>query len=359
VLLNMARSQTEFRQSEERYRNLADNLPDYIVVHDGKSILYTNPEATLLMEPFGDTLVGQPIPAFLTPEISLTGVASTSPALLSETAVKLQDNTVRHCMIKTVQIEDKGIPAFLSVITDITDRKTAEDALSQANKKLMILSSVTRHDIKNQLLALSGYLELSKETLDGFPVISEYLKKGMSITQTIESQIDFTKTCEDVGKTAPVWQNIHASVRRAVATLPMRDVRVDVDRSDLEIYADPLFEKVFYNLIDNALNYGGEAMTTIRIQSSETGAGLVIACADDGVGIMSGDKMRLFDQGYGKHTGLGLFLSREILSITGITIAETGEPGKGARFEMIVPNGAYLFTSKNLPAAGNNQKGIQ
>jgi len=39
-----------------------------------------------------------------------------------------------------------------------------------------------------------------------------------------------------------------------------------------------------------------------------------------------------------------LFLSQEILSITGITITETGEPGKGARFEITVPKGAYRFT---------------
>ena len=147
-----------------------------------------------------------------------------------------------------------------------------------------------------------------------------------------------------MGKTAPAWQNINESVRRAVAALPMRDVRVDVDRSDLEIYADPLFEKVFYNLIENALKYGGEAMTTIRITSQEAGAGLVIACEDNGTGITSGDKKRLFEQGYGKHTGLGLFLCREILSITGITIAETSEPGKGARFEMVVPKGTYRLT---------------
>jgi signal transduction histidine kinase len=45
--------------------------------------------------------------------------------------------------------------------------------------------------------------------------------------------------------------------------------------------------------------------------------------------------------GFGKNNGLGLALSREILSITGITIKETGEPGKGARFEMTVPKGMY------------------
>jgi signal transduction histidine kinase len=52
-------------------------------------------------------------------------------------------------------------------------------------------------------------------------------------------------------------------------------------------------------------------------------------------------KEKIFDKGYGKHTGFGLFLAREILAITGITIHETGLYGKGARFEIKVPKGKY------------------
>ncbi len=60
-------------------------------------------------------------------------------------------------------------------------------------------------------------------------------------------------------------------------------------------------------------------------------------------GITVEDKKRLFTRGFGKNTGLGLFLSREILAITGITITENGTPGKGARFEITVPKGMYRF----------------
>ena len=42
----------------------------------------------------------------------------------------------------------------------------------------------------------------------------------------------------------------------------------------------------------------------------------------------------------------GLYLMREILAITGITIRETGEPGKGARFEMVVPKGIWHLAGK-------------
>jgi len=59
------------------------------------------------------------------------------------------------------------------------------------------------------------------------------------------------------------------------------------------------------------------------------------------VGIRAEDKKRLFEKGFGKNTGLGLFLMREILAITGITITEKGESGKGVRFEMIVPAGTW------------------
>jgi signal transduction histidine kinase len=57
-------------------------------------------------------------------------------------------------------------------------------------------------------------------------------------------------------------------------------------------------------------------------------------------------KEKIFDRRYEEKKGMGLFLSREILSITGISIRETGEPGTGARFEIFVPEGTYRFDGK-------------
>lgn len=79
--------------------------------------------------------------------------------------------------------------------------------------------------------------------------------------------------------------------------------------------------------------------------SRETDTGLIITYRDNGSGITAEDKKKLFQRGFGKHTGLGLFLSREILAITGITITENGEAGRGVQFEMTVPPGAFRFSS--------------
>jgi signal transduction histidine kinase len=230
------------------------------------------------------------------------------------------------------------------VVERTADLRLAQESLSMANKKLNLLAGITRHDIKNQLMSLSAYLELSKHSIDDPAATSEYIAKEEKIANTIARQISVTKEYEDLGVKAPVWQNISLLISNVITRLPMRNIRVLAGEPDLEVFADPLLENVFYNLIDNALRYGGGQMTAIHVTNRIDNGNLVIIFEDDGTGINAGDKTQLFTKGFGKNTGLGLFLSREILSITEITITETGEPGKGARFEIVVPKGAYRFT---------------
>jgi signal transduction histidine kinase len=105
-----------------------------------------------------------------------------------------------------------------------------------------------------------------------------------------------------------------------------------------------MLEKVFFNLIDNSIRHG-ERVTVIRIRCEEDPGGLSITVEDDGTGIPIDKKEKIFGKGYGKNTGFGLFLAREILAITGISIREAGKPGKGAVFVIAVPKGSYRITS--------------
>jgi signal transduction histidine kinase len=257
-------------------------------------------------------------------------------------AVLAQDLTDR----KRVEEDLRRLYAELEqrVAERTADLRLAQESLSLANKKLNLLSGITRHDIGNQLLSLSGYLELSKESLDDPVATREFIAKEEKIAATLAHQIDFTKEYEDLGVNAPVWQNVNLIISSVITRLPLGNIRVDAGDPDLEVFADPLLEKVFYNLIDNALRYGGGQMTAVRVTHRDDKGDLVIIMEDDGNGISTGDKSQLFTKGAGEHTGLGLFLSREILSITRITITESGDPGKGARFEITVPKGEFRFT---------------
>jgi signal transduction histidine kinase len=68
---------------------------------------------------------------------------------------------------------------------------------------------------------------------------------------------------------------------------------------------------------------------------------MVLVVEDNGGGVPADEKIKIFERGYGKNTGWGLFLVREILAVTWMTIAETGTPGKGARFEIHMPQGTF------------------
>jgi Osmosensitive K+ channel histidine kinase len=120
----------------------------------------------------------------------------------------------------------------------------------------------------------------------------------------------------------------------------MGDIQLDIQLNDLFVYADPLLERVIFNIVDNALRYGGK-ITRIMSYWFQTGADVTWVIRDDGVGISATMKERIFRKGVGKNTGLGLFLTREILDITGLAITETGTEGEGAVFEIRIPDGAW------------------
>jgi PAS domain S-box-containing protein len=266
-----------------------------------------------------------------------------NPSAIDTHRVIMPDGSVRWQRWSDRALFDKkgSLVEYQSVGQDITEQKRAEDALALACQKMNLLSSITRHDILNQLTVLSGYLALSEEFASDEKLLG-FIKKEASATERINQQITFTKHYQDIGVQAPQWQNVHNTVAAAATLLDLSLVDIQIPFSNIEIYADPLLGKVFYNLLENAVRHG-HATSVVQFSFRDNGDTLTIACEDNGGGIDRETKKHLFKRGYGKNTGFGLFLIREILSITGITIDENGEPGRGARFEITVPNGAYRF----------------
>ncbi|HWS21229.1 MAG TPA: PAS domain S-box protein [Methanoregula sp.] len=266
-----------------------------------------------------------------------------NPSAIDTHRVIMPDGSLRWQRWSDRALFDKkgSIVEYQSVGQDITEQKRAEDALALACQKMNLLSSITRHDILNQLTVLSGYLALSEEFASDEKLLG-FIKKEATATERINQQITFTKHYQDIGVQAPQWQNVHDTIAAAATLLDLSSVTVQIPSSNIEIYADPLLGKVFYNLLENAVRHG-HATSVVQFSFHENGDTLMIVCEDNGGGIDKETKKHLFKRGYGKNTGFGLFLIREILSITGITIDENGEPGKGARFEITVPNGTYRF----------------
>jgi len=336
------------RQSEEQFRAIFHNQLTGLLMIDAAThvIIDANQTALSMIGSGKEEVIGKVCHTYICPaERGRCPVTDLGQSVDISERILINAKNERVPVLKSVNtIELGGKPYLIESFIDITDRKALQEAVQLANRKLNLLSSITRHDIINQLTILKGYIEISREYLDDKKTLVDFLEKEAKAAETIEEQIEFTKEYQEMGAAAPAWQNVNECIRNAMAALPMGAIHVEPDPANPEVYADPLFDKVFYNLIDNALRYGGEGMTAIHVSSHASDDGLIIICEDDGVGITKEDKKSLFSRGFGKNTGLGLFLVKEILSITCITITENGTPGKGARFEIKVPKGAYQFT---------------
>jgi len=224
------------------------------------------------------------------------------------------------------------------------DLTRSQKALEQARKKLNILNTVTFQDIRNAIFSLSGYFELEKQDLID-EKLRNYMDKQIAIIRTISDSLKFAEYYQNLGLAPPSWQNVQNTFLMGISHLDLSKISRNLDVEGLEIFADSLLENVFFSLAENVLLHSQTA-TAIRLSYHETPGGIVLVFEDDGTGIPHDKKEKIFERRYEKKRGVGLFLTREILEITGMTIRETGEPGKGARFEISVPEGMYRFTGR-------------
>ncbi|MEZ5335561.1 MAG: PAS domain-containing sensor histidine kinase [Methanolobus sp.] len=230
----------------------------------------------------------------------------------------------------SAQFDSDGNMIFLdSVIEDITEKERKAEALRQAHNKLNLLSSITRHDIINQLMVLEGYLQLVMEKARD-PEELMLLHRMKDNIISIDRHIMFTKDYQEIGIDTPEWFNLRDMLTSTIAPMDNALLEIHVDVHDYIVFSDPMITKVFYNLANNVIKHSKASKLTITTEQQD--GQLLVVFQDDGIGIE--DKMKLFKKGTST-SGYGLFLSKEILSITGIDIREIGVAGDGARFELI------------------------
>jgi PAS domain S-box-containing protein len=264
------------------------------------------------------------------------------PYYQTEFRMRCKDGSWRwiYSQGKVMTWDETGHPVrMIGIHQDITDIRLSREAVKEANRKLNLLSSITRHDILNQITAALGYLYLAESAGSGEQALT-YLPKVRTMVENIQREVEFTRDYHELGVKEPKWQPVSDLVRDASGIALPAGVRLEVETGTLEIFADPMLEKVFVNLMDNAMRHG-KKVDRIVVGFDESEEGGILSIEDNGIGVPAAMKERIFDRAVGLHTGFGLFLTKEILAITDLAIRETGTEGKGARFEILVPRGEY------------------
>ena len=249
---------------------------------------------------------------------------------------KRQDSSTFPLEISLGRIEGGGI---FCIVHNISERKQAMQALERVNRKLSLLSTITRDDITNQIFTVMGYLHIAKELVKEDKVYP-YLDRMEGSMRVINDRIAFTGNYQDMGMSPPVWQDLNGVFLYAISHLDLGNLTRTSNIEGISVFADPMLEKALFNLVKNTCLHAKTA-TEIRFTWHESTDGLILMYEDNGTGILPEQKDTIFAPDIRLSKGFGLFFVREILSLTEITIEETGEPGKGARFEMRVPKGMW------------------
>lgn len=213
--LNLAMS--ALQESENKYRTLVENVNIGIVRSepwDGGRIIQANPAfCSMLGFDSEKELMGMSAEdLYLHPEDRLEIIGElkhTSMIKDHKVLYKVRDGTTILCSLTiSAQYDTEGNMIFVDwVAEDITEKERKEEALKQANNKLNLLSSITRHDIMNQVMVLEGYLHLVMEQVKDpeTPILLQRMKESV---RSIDRHIMFTKDYQEIGIQTPEWVSL-------------------------------------------------------------------------------------------------------------------------------------------------------
>jgi len=276
-------------------------------------------------------------------EDSLASLVVDTKELELDIRGKTKEGEMRYFQVHFVPLQEgRGNDEItLGTWVDLTNERRMKEQLRSANAKVSLMTSITRHDVLNQISKLNAFIDMegAGTSMDKAELVGR-ISRGL---KTIEDNIRFTRDYKMLGETDPFWRPLLDIVETAKRDLELGEVKLDLTIHDVEVKVDPLFQKVIYNLMDNSLRHGGIVKHIAIWNRVDTDGNLIIIYEDDGRGVAAEEKERIFEAGFGKHTGYGLYLASQILEISKISIIENGVPGEGARFEMKVPPVCYRF----------------
>ncbi|MFA4860860.1 ATP-binding protein [Methanoregula sp.] len=343
------------REKEDLYQGLFDHSEGgSILIADASSsrtIEEINWKAADLLNKKAADLKGTPVTSFWRggEEEEFFGRLSREGAVYAtETEFSRPDESSFITLVSAASLPgDRAILTFF----DITGRVHAEHALKTANDKLSLLARFSSDHLHRSVDEIIETVdEADARSTD--TQIHLYFDKIRTLAWNAARQLFLTESYKDLGSLPPAWISVQRSVE--TARLPSDDKTVPIRcwTGRLEVYADPLFSDVLTHLLDNSLRHSGSRVKNIVVTYHETHDGLDLCIRDDGAGIPAEKKQQIFEYDAGGHAGIGLFICRQIVEVTGMTIQENGTPGAGAQFVIHVPPGSYRIegTGEDAPS---------
>ncbi len=354
------------RSSEEKFRELVENVSDAIYVCDAQGLVtYMSPRVAQLTGHEPDDLLGHPLLELVHPADAAVAASALNGALAGQVLrveVRMTDagGAVRWVSLSSRRVVRNGEPAGVrGVLSDVTDRRQVEEQLRQAQKMEAVgqLAGGVAHDFNNllqamlSLVALAGGVETAAANARELAELDHLIRRG---AQLVRQLLLFSR--RESGRPEPL--DLGEAVR-ATVTLLRRLLRENIEL-DLRLADEPLpleadrtqLEQVVVNLALNAADAmpdGGRL--TIATRRGRRDA-VVLELTDTGHGISPEVRERIFEPFFstktaGAGSGLGLAVVDGIVTGHGGRVEVTSSPGRGSAFRVHLPG------APAAPAPGN------
>ncbi|MDR2131826.1 MAG: sensor histidine kinase [Clostridiales Family XIII bacterium] len=147
---------------------------------------------------------------------------------------------------------------------------------------------------------------------------------------------------------ADLAELLHNTLKNGAKYLIAHKIRIRTKDLSHTVFTDPKWLSfILWQLIDNAVKYGGRNIEFSAVQNARS---VALFIRDDGVGISEKDIGRVFDKGFtgengrrfGRSTGLGLYLCRKLCAKLGLDISVESTRGEGTAVQLMFPVGEPL-----------------
>jgi PAS domain S-box-containing protein len=355
---------------EERLsRLILEQAAEAIVVIDQQGVIVRRSESAnllarkpVLMEPFdgafhltasGIRLDTDRILTAMRVGEEITGVeaqmahsgGATSALLVSASPLSSQGNELLGCVI---------------TLTDITERKRAEEALAsqaeelaRSNSDLQQFAYSASHDLREPLRQLAVFTELlqsryqDKLAAEAGLLIEHAVSSAHRMEGLLKDLLAYTQAA-DAPQGPAAYTDANEVCRKTVATFEAKiaqsGARIDCDPLPVLAIHEVHLTQLFQNLIGNALKYCGPEPPRVHISAERSDGLWKLTVADNGIGIDPAYKNQVFGifqrlHGGGKYSGsgIGLAICQKIVQRYGGRIWVESELGRGSRFMFTLP----------------------
>lgn len=375
---------TELRESEQRFRSIAEALPIIITRFGEGTVLYASPPAAEMLGVTVEKLIDRRISDFYAATMQrdrlLRKLVRRNGLDDEEVSYRRGDGSLLEATLTARRIVYDGQEAIISALTDLTARKAAEaevarqrEALHQADKMSAMgsLLAGVAHELNNPLAVLVGQALMMEEALSGLP---EQRDRAGRIRSAAERCGRIVKTFLAMARQRPALhgevdlaQVIDAVLDLTAYGIRSSGIRViqDIAPELPTLWADQdQLSQLVLNLVINAQQalQGSEGSRQLRISVRPIGdEGMCLEVADSGPGIPEDLRSRIFEPFFttkpaGVGTGIGLALCQNIVLTHGGRIELDHAPEGGALFRVRLPRGRASGSAESAPSGERTEQ---